>query len=177
MAAVIEEKTIRGLREVALLAFSSIALFFLIALITFSNEDAGWTHSGSMQSISNACGVAGAWIADFVLSIFGLMAYLFPAMILWHGYLVYTQIERQGGKFVLLIRWIGFVATVISGSAIFYLHILRLQVELPGNTGGVIGQEVGDEMLIILGNSGATLLLLAVFLAGVTLFTGLSWIA
>lgn len=177
MSAVIEEKTVRGLREIALLGFFTIALFFFIALVTFSNEDAGWTHSGSIQTISNACGVVGAWVADFVLSIFGLMAYLFPAMILWHGFLVYSKTEKQSATFILVIRWTGFVATVISGSAIFYLHILRLKVELPGSTGGVLGQEIGDSLLIILGNSGATLLLLAVFLAGITLFSGLSWIA
>jgi len=177
MSAVIEEKTIKGLREVALLGFLTVALFFLISLVTFSNEDAGWTHSGSMQLIRNACGVVGAWGADFVLSIFGLMAYLFPTMILWHGYLVYTKAEKQRGKFVLAIRWTGFIATIIAGSAIFDLHILRLQVELPGSTGGILGQEVAEVLLIILGNSGATLLLLAIFLAGITLFTGLSWIA
>ncbi len=177
MSAVIEEKTVKGLREVALLAFSAVALFFLIALVTFSNEDAGWSHSGSMQTISNACGVVGAWVADFVLSIFGLMAYLFPAMILWHGYLVYTQAEKQRGKFILAIRWTGFIATIIAGSAIFYLHVLRLQIELPDSTGGILGHEVGEALLHVLGNSGATLLLLAVFLAGITLFTGLSWVA
>ncbi len=176
MSAVIEEKTIRGLREIALLGFISVALFFLIALFTFSNEDAGWTHSGSMQSINNACGVFGAWIADFVLSIFGLMSYLFPIMLLWNGYLVYTQGEQQGGKLTLSIRWLGFISTIVSGSAIFYMHLLRINVELPGSTGGVLGQEVGNALLIALGNSGATLLLLAVFLGGITLFTGFSWL-
>ncbi len=177
MTGIIEEKTVRGLREVALLGFVTMALFFFIALITFSNEDAGWTHSGSMQSISNACGVVGAWVSDFVLSIFGLMAYLFPVMLLWHGYLIYTHEQWQRGKLILAIRWFGFVATIISGCAIFYLHILRLQVDLPGSTGGILGQEIGGALLIILGNSGATLLFLAIFLAGITLFTGLSWIA
>ncbi len=177
MSAVIEEKAVKGLREVALLGFCTVALFFFIALITFSNEDAGWSHSGSMSIINNACGVVGAWGADFVLSIFGLMAYLFPTMILWHGYLVYTQAEKDNGKLIIAIRWTGFVATLISGSAIFYLHILRLQIDLPGSTGGILGQEVGEVLLLVLGNSGATLLLLALFLAGITLFTGLSWIA
>jgi len=177
MSAVIEEKTIKGLREVALLGFFTVSLFFFIALITFSNEDAGWTHSGSTQTISNACGVVGAWVSDFVLSFFGLMAYLFPTMILWFGYLVYTQAEKQSGKLVVAIRWIGFIATLIAGSTIFDLHILRIAVELPGSTGGIVGQDVGNALLNILGNSGATLLLLAIFLAGITLFTGLSWIA
>ncbi|WP_031433406.1 DNA translocase FtsK [Methylomarinum vadi] len=177
MVAVIEEKTVRGLREVAFLAFISCALFFFIALFTFDHEDAGWTHSGSMQHINNACGVVGAWVADFVLSFFGLMAFLFPVMILWHGYLVYTQAKLKGNKFVLAIRWSGFVATLISGSALFYLHLLRVGLELPGSTGGVLGQEIGDALVIMLGDSGATLLLLAIFLAGITLFTGLSWFA
>jgi DNA segregation ATPase FtsK/SpoIIIE, S-DNA-T family len=175
MVAVIEEKTVRGLREVAFLAFLSCAIFFFIALFTFDHEDAGWTHSGSLQTIGNACGVVGAWVADFVLSFVGLMAYLFPVMILWHGYLVYSQARLKGNKFIFAIRWSGFVATLLSGTALFYLHLLRTPLELPGTTGGVLGQEIGDALVIILGNSGATLLLLAVFLAGITLFTGLSW--
>ena len=67
MSAVMEEKTFRGLREVAVLVFFASALFFLIALVTFSNEDAGWTHSGSSRNVANACGVFGAWLADFSL--------------------------------------------------------------------------------------------------------------
>lgn len=175
MSAVIEEKTVRGLREIALLGFLTVALFLLLSLITYSNEDAGWTHSGSMQSINNACGMAGAWVADFALSIFGLMAYLFPVMVLWLGYLLYTKADKQQGKIILVIRWVGFVATLVAGCAIFSLHVLRMNIDLPGRTGGVLGQEVGDALLLVLGNSGATLLVLAIFLAGITLFTGLSW--
>ncbi|MGR9116296.1 MAG: DNA translocase FtsK [Gammaproteobacteria bacterium] len=176
MSAVMEEKTFRGLREVALLGLSACALFFLISLVTFSNEDAGWTHSGTGQGISNAGGMVGAWLADFSLSVFGLMAYLFPVMIGWHGYLFYTQNRQAGGKLTLVVRWTGFVATLISGTALFYLHLLRTRIDLPGSTGGILGQETGDALLVVFGDSGATLMLLAVLLAGVTLFTGLSWL-
>ena len=55
-----EEKTVRGLREIAVLVFFACGLFFLISLITFNIEDAGWTHSGTLQTISNAGGVFGA---------------------------------------------------------------------------------------------------------------------
>ena len=68
MSAVMEDKTFRGLREIALLSVIAGALFFLISLITFRNDDAGWTHSGSVQTITNAGGVFGAWLADFMLS-------------------------------------------------------------------------------------------------------------
>jgi len=177
MSAVIEEKTVRGLREVALLAFLAVALFFFIALITFNNEDGGWSHSGTGLETVNACGIAGAWLADFSLSIFGLLAYLFPVMISWHGYLVYRCARQSGSRWVILLRWGGFIATIVAGASIFYLHWLRSGIELPGTTGGILGQEVGDALLAAFGNSGSTLLLLAVLLAGVTLFTGISWIA
>lgn len=177
MAAVMEEKTFRGLREVALLGFIAGALFFLISLITFSNEDAGWTHSGSVQTVSNACGVFGAWIADFMLSCFGLVAYLFPVIIFWQGYLVYTQGRQGREKIIFALQWVGAIATIISGAALLNLYLLRIGIELPSNTGGILGQEIGNALLVVFGNSGATLFLLVVLLAGVTLVTGLSWIA
>lgn len=172
-----EEKTFRGLREVALLGFIAGALFFLISLITFSNEDAGWTHSGSVQTVSNACGVFGAWIADFMLSCFGLVAYLFPVIIFWQGYLIYTQGRQGREKMIIALQWIGSIATIISGAALLNLYLLRIGIELPSNTGGILGQETGNALLVVFGNSGATLFLLVVLLAGVTLVTGLSWVA
>ncbi len=177
MAAVMEEKTFRGLREVALLSFIAGALFFLIALITFSNEDAGFTHSGSVRTISNACGVFGAWIADFMLSCFGLVAYLFPVIIFWQGYLIFTQGIRGREKMLIGLQCLGFVATIASSAALLNLYLLRIGVELPSNTGGILGQETGNALLVVLGNSGATLLLLLILLAGVTLLTGVSWLA
>ncbi|MDP1665753.1 MAG: DNA translocase FtsK 4TM domain-containing protein [Methylobacter sp.] len=176
MAAVMEEKTFRGLREVALLGFIAGALFFLISLITFSNEDAGWTHSGSVQTVSNACGVFGAWIADFTLSCFGLVAYLFPVMIFWQGYLIYTQGRQGREKMIIALQWVGSIATIISGAALLNLYLLRIGIELPSNTGGILGQETGNALLVVFGNSGATLFLLVILLAGVTLVTGVSWV-
>ncbi|MCX7100679.1 MAG: DNA translocase FtsK 4TM domain-containing protein [Methylobacter sp.] len=172
-----ERKSFRGLREVALLGFIAGALFFLIALISFSNEDAGWTHSGSVKTVSNACGVFGAWVADFMLSCFGLIAYLFPVILFWQGYLIYTHDREDRDKGLIALQWLGALATIISGSALLNLYLLRIGVELPSNTGGILGQETGNALLVILGNSGATLILLLIFLAGVTLVTGLSWFA
>ncbi|WP_340121481.1 DNA translocase FtsK [Methylobacter svalbardensis] len=177
MAAVMEEKTFRGLREIALLGFIAVALFFLISLITFSNEDAGWTHSGSVQTVSNACGIFGAWLSDVMLSCFGLVAYLFPVIIFWQGYLIYTRGRQGREKIIIALQWIGSIATIISGAALLNLYLLRIAIELPSNTGGILGQETGNALLVTLGNSGATLLLLVVLLAGVTLVTGLSWVA
>ena len=119
MSAVMEEKTFRGLREIAVLGFFAVALFLLISLITFSNEDAGWTHSGTVQKITNTCGVFGAWLADFTLSFFGLMAYLFPFIIFWHGYLLYGKTRPKQQKMTIALQGLGSLAIIISGAALF----------------------------------------------------------
>ena len=176
MSAVMEEKTFRGVREIAVLGFFAVALFLLISLITFSNEDAGWTHSGAVEKVTNGCGVFGAWLADFTLSFFGLIAYLFPVIISWHGYQIYGKSRPSQQKITIALQWLGSIATIVSGAALLYLYVLRVGVELPGSTGGILGQETGDAVLILFGNSGATLFLIVLLLSGITLATDLSWI-
>ncbi|MFA5984184.1 MAG: DNA translocase FtsK 4TM domain-containing protein [Methylococcaceae bacterium] len=176
MAAVMEEKTFRGLREIALLGFFACAVFFLISLVTFSDEDAGFTHSGTMQAITNAGGVAGAWLADFSLSVFGLMAYCFPIMIAWQGYLVFRLGQAPKSTLLVVLEWIGFVAVLVAGAALLDLHLFRVGLELPSSTGGILGQEVGENLRHLLGGSGASLFLFALELAGITLITDFSWL-
>ena len=176
MSAVMEEKTFRGVREIAVLGFFAVALFLLISLITFSNEDAGWTHSGAVEKVTNGCGVFGAWLADFTLSFFGLIAYLFPVIICWHGYQIYGKSRPSQQKITIALQWLGSIATIVSGAALLYLYVLRVGVELPGSTGGILGQETGDAILILFGNSGATLFLIVLLLSGITLATDLSWV-
>jgi S-DNA-T family DNA segregation ATPase FtsK/SpoIIIE len=175
MAAVLEEKTFRSLKEVSVLAFLAGSVYILISLITYNNEDAGWTHSSTILTVTNAGGFIGAWLADFCLSFFGIIAYLFPVAILRHAYL--TGIQSKTGKtsHLVMMHWLGTAIASLAGSALFYLHILRIGVELPGSTGGIIGQEIGDALLVMCGNSGATLLLIAALLTGITLTTQMSW--
>jgi S-DNA-T family DNA segregation ATPase FtsK/SpoIIIE len=174
MSAVMEEKTFRGLREVAVLSFFACALFFLISLVTFSIEDAGWTHSGTSQTVTNACGVIGAWLADISLSFFGLAAYLFPMLIVWHSYMLFKPKKHSREKSV--IRTLGMIACLTSGTALLHLYMLRVRIELPRDSGGILGEETGDIAFNLLGNSGATLFLLVLLLAGITLITEVSWL-
>ena len=176
MAAVMEERSVRGLRETALLGFIVVALFYLISLISFSHEDAGWSHSGTGMAISNAGGMVGAWLADFSFSFFGIVAFSFPLIIFWQGYLFFTNKAVDIAGLMKFMRWFGLVATIVSASTFCYLHILRCQIELPRNSGGIIGQELGEASIITFGNSGATLLLIAVFFSGLTLYTHISWV-
>jgi S-DNA-T family DNA segregation ATPase FtsK/SpoIIIE len=177
MSAIIEKKTIRGLREIGILSFFTGALFLLLALFTFNTSDAAWTHSSELGTITNCCGVLGAWIADVMLSLFGLSSYLFPFMITWHGYLVFAEPRFNEEKLSISLRSLGSLALIISSAALSYLYIYRVGVQLPGTTGGYLGQEIGDKTLVLFGNSGATLFLIMLFLSGLTLTTNLSWLS
>ncbi len=177
MSAIIDKKPIRGLREIGILSFFTGALFLLLALFTFNTGDAAWTHSSELTTITNCCGVLGAWIADVMLSLFGLSAYLFPLIITWHGYLVFAEPRFNEEKLSLSLRSLGSLALIVSSAALSYLYIYRVGVQLPGTTGGYLGQEIGDKTLVLFGNSGATLFLIMLFLSGLTLTTNLSWLS
>jgi S-DNA-T family DNA segregation ATPase FtsK/SpoIIIE len=179
MVAVVEEKSMRGYREIVFLGLSSFALFFLIALITFNLQDPSWNHSTSIKSVHNACGLVGAWLADFMLSYLGVMAYLIPMMIFWYGYLLFTPYDQALTRAQIAVRATGFVATMIAGSAIFFMHFhfLRTKLHLPDSPGGIVGREVGESLVHLLGNSGSILFLQLLFLVGITFLTGLSWFA
>ena len=178
MVAVVEERATRGYREIALLGVTSCALFLLIALLTFNSDDPGWSHSTSYRAIHNACGLFGAWLADVVLSFLGIMAYMLPMLLFWYGYQLY-QPQSQQQQWAVALRWSGLIATLVSGTAIVFLHLsfLRNKLDLPESPGGILGREMGDALEHLLGNSGSTLLLLAMFMTGITLLTGLSWLS
>jgi S-DNA-T family DNA segregation ATPase FtsK/SpoIIIE len=177
MSAMIEKKTIRGLRELGILSFFTGAIFLLFALFTFNTGDAAWTHSSDLGTITNCCGVIGAWIADIMLSLFGLSAYLFPFIITWHGYLIFAEPRFNEEKLSISLRSLGSIALIVSSSALSYLYIYRVGVQLPGTTGGYLGQEIGDKTLVLFGNSGATLFLIMLLLLGLTLTTNISWLS
>ena len=176
MAAVTEEKAFRSLREVAVLVSFTGSLFFLIALVTYNTEDAGWTHSSAVQSVKNAGGVIGAWLADVSFSFFGVIAYVIPFVIIGHAYRAYIRTDVERRKTLIALHWLGSIIAMVSSAAFFYLHVMRVGVELPGNTGGIIGQEIGDSLLRLCGNSGATVLLISAFLTGITILTQMSWL-
>ncbi|MGR8940964.1 MAG: DNA translocase FtsK [Gammaproteobacteria bacterium] len=176
MSAVMEEKTVRGLREIAVLVFFACGLFFLISLATFSLEDAGWTHSGTTKTIANAGGVFGAWLADLSFSFFGLSAYPFPLLFFWAGYRLHKL--REVPKIVpAVLHVLGIIAAIISATALLNLYLLRTGIDLPNSTGGIVGQEIGNTLVVKLGNSGATLFLMVGLLGGITLATKISWLA
>jgi S-DNA-T family DNA segregation ATPase FtsK/SpoIIIE len=169
----------RGLREAGLFLLLAVAAYLLVALSTYDVRDPGWSYSAPVERIRNAGGAVGAFFADITLYLFGYLAYLFPVMIAWGALQVYRWQRREGVIHwgVLGLRLVGFVATVVAGSALATLHFQAVEGAVPLTAGGVLGELVSATLIGSFNFVGATLFTLAVFLAGVTLFTGLSWVA
>ena len=166
------------MREGALIVLSAIAVYLLVSLLTYHNSDPGWSHSGLRGPVSNVGGVAGAWFADVFLYLLGFLAYLFPIMVGYSGWLVFRGRGADGDidYHTLALRWLGFLLTVGAGCGLASLHFDISAGVLPLSAGGILGDLIAAGLSEPFSFVGATLFLLALFLAGMTLFTGLSWL-
>jgi S-DNA-T family DNA segregation ATPase FtsK/SpoIIIE len=168
----------RAAREGTLFIVGALALYLLIALLTYHPGDPGWSYSGPTGEVRNTGGVAGAWFADIALYLFGYMAFLFPVLIAYGGWLATRRTLPDGGVDWphLGLRLVGFVVTMAAGSSLARLHFEHPTLAMPLNAGGVLGDVIGGALVGAFSFFGATLFLLALFLTGVTLATGLSWL-
>ncbi|MDD2814720.1 MAG: DNA translocase FtsK 4TM domain-containing protein [Thiotrichaceae bacterium] len=163
-----------GLREILLIFFCFVALYLLVCLFTYNPLDPGWSHSGTqVAEVKNKGGVAGALFADVFLYLFGYFAYLFPMIVGYVGFLVYhgRHYDIIAEPKSTIIPSIGFILTLSAGCGLAIVHFSSETVF----AGGILGRLVGQSLQSVFSHLGATLLLLAVFLTGVTLLTGLSW--
>ncbi len=157
-----------------------VAAFLWLALIlaTYSREDAGWSYSGSGAPIANKGGVAGAWLADLLLYLFGLSAWWWVA---GGVVLVVAGFRRIGDPELstdhpLSLGALGFAMTLTASAALEALRFYALSATLPLAPGGALGDAIGRGLSRLFGFNGATLLLLALFAAGSSLFFGISWL-
>ncbi|HFD91957.1 MAG TPA: DNA translocase FtsK [Gammaproteobacteria bacterium] len=160
-----------------LLILGAIAIYMLISLLTYNPSDPGWAYSASTNQVTNAGGIVGAWFSSLFLFYFGYLAYLFPVMTLYAGWLIFhgRYQDMQHNLRRLLVRTCGFLLTLITGAGITTLHFTDPSGRLPTNPGGILGDIVATLLVTPFNFLGATLFLLALFLTGISLFTGLSW--
>ncbi|WNL48257.1 DNA translocase FtsK 4TM domain-containing protein [Dyella sp. BiH032] len=165
----------RRLREAGALLLLPLALYLLVCLFSYNDQDPSWGHASTVEHARNFGGEVGANIANLLRYIFGLVAYCFPLLLLGLG----VQVLRNRGVRTVQpwepsLRLIGSVFFFITAPALLYLKFPAEPV-LPQGVGGIIGMWVGRGLLHAFGDTGAPLLLLAIFLIAVTLATGLSW--
>jgi S-DNA-T family DNA segregation ATPase FtsK/SpoIIIE len=166
-----------AVREAAFWVLGAIALIMLVALLSYDPQDPGFSHTGNGAPVRNQIGAVGAWFADIAFGLFGGPALLFPAMFLLAGWIVFSARSSPGpvDRQILVTRLSGFALTLATSCALATLHFGAHG--LPQTAGGAFGELLGNGIAAGLGSLGATLLLLASWLAGVSLFTGLSWLA
>ena len=168
----------RGSREGALLVSSAAAIYLLVSIASYHPGDPGWSNAAHVDRIANQGGVVGAWIADMLLYLFGFMAWLFPVMIGYAGWLVYRGLRLAPDELDVhhaTIRAAGCVMAVCAGCGLATLHY-HGSATFPVDAGGIVGAVMGSGLAEVVNPVGGTLFLLALFLTGFTLFTGLSWL-
>jgi len=167
----------RGLRESALWIFGALALILFVALASYDPSDAAFSSTGQQGPVANLIGPIGAWLSDLFFVLFGAPAYLFPVMLAGAGWALYRDRgDRQpSSRRSLGLRGLGFALALATSCGLATLHYAG--GSLPSSAGGVLGALVGDGLASVMSFLGATLLLLAVWLASVSLFTGISWLA
>jgi DNA segregation ATPase FtsK/SpoIIIE, S-DNA-T family len=167
---------IRSLREGALWIFGALALILLVALLSYDRNDPSFQTTGEAGPVNNLIGPVGAHVAGLLVLLFGRPAYLFPVMVGLAGWLLFAgrDPKEQPSRASVWLRFAGFIATLLTSCGLATLHFAT--TSYPSSAGGVIGEVVGAGLVAGMGFLGATLLLLAVWLAGVSLFSGLSWI-
>ncbi len=167
----------RVLREAGALLLFPIALYVLVCLLTHNRDDPSWSHSGPDLGVHNWGGVVGAYLSDALLWFFGLMAYAFPLLLAALALNVLRERARgERSSLEPTLRLIGFVTFIATGAALAALRLGQAQ-DLAAGYGGILGRLIGAPLEHGFGMPGATLLLFAAFLVGVTLATGLSWFA
>ncbi len=167
-----EGTLVRRLAESAFLGTLVLALYLLLALLTHDPGDPGWSRAAASDRVANLGGQFGAWISDLCLVLFGYMAYVAPLLIGLAG----VRILRERAEPASLAEWGvrtgGLLLIVLAGCILLDMQV-RGALE---DGGGVIGDWLAGPMTRSMGFTGAALINLTILLAGITLFTGLSWI-
>jgi len=167
----------RGLREGPATPLAVVALVLLVALLSYNGNDNGFTSRGASQVIHNRVGPIGAWLASWLLFVLGRPAYLLPVMLgvaAWRLARAHGSSERQSHLNVA-IRSAGFVVVLVSSCALAGLHWSAAGLPPGAGAGGVVGNASGEWLKSGLDLLGATLLLLAAWMAGAAVAFGVSW--
>lgn len=164
------------LREGAFIALVAVFVYLTLALASYDPADPGWSRSGDGLGVSNAGGPVGAWLADVMYALFGVMAWLFPTLILFRAWRLFRDRYLATGLdgVLMALRMTGFLLIMISSTGLAALS--GQGSDLPFGAGGIIGSTCGEAAVEALSLVGSRLVLLAVFLFGITVFTDLSWL-
>jgi len=167
------------LRESRWFVLIAAAAYVALVLGTFDRADPGWSHSAARPEIHNAGGRAGAWLADLLLYLFGVSAYWWVLLLVYAVVWGYRRLDGSSisDRRPFLIALAGFAVLLAASSGVEALRFYTLRAALPLAPGGMLGAELARHLGAALGFTGATLILLTLAAVGLSLFTGVSWLA
>lgn len=172
------------LREGLFLVSVACAVFLLVSLLSYHNNDPGWSSTGLGHKVVNWGGRVGAWLADIFLSLFGIVAYLFPFLIVLSSWLG-IQASEANSKFSSagnnkksrewIFKSLGWFLLIASSCALTSFY-LQNKSHLPADAGGIVGDLLGRGATQLFNRAGSTLIFVTTLLCGITFVTGLSWL-
>ncbi|HCQ2768518.1 TPA: DNA translocase FtsK [Escherichia coli] len=165
----------RRLLEALLILIVLFAVWLMAALLSFNPSDPSWSQTAWHEPIHNLGGMPGAWLADTLFFIFGVMAYTIPVIIVggcWFAWR-HQSSDEYIDYFVVSLRIIGVLALILTSCGLAAINADDIWYFA---SGGVIGSLLSTTLQPLLHSSGGTIALLCVWAAGLTLFTGWSWV-
>lgn len=165
----------RRLLEALLILIVLFAVWLMAALLSFNPSDPSWSQTAWHEPIHNLGGMPGAWLADTLFFIFGVMAYTIPVIIVggcWFAWR-HQSSDEYIDYFAVSLRIIGVLALILTSCGLVAINADDIWYFA---SGGVIGSLLSTTLQPLLHSSGGTIALLCVWAAGLTLFTGWSWV-
>ncbi|WJV65336.1 DNA translocase FtsK 4TM domain-containing protein [Pectobacteriaceae bacterium CE70] len=165
----------RRVLEAILIVVVLFAIYLAIALLSFSPSDPSWSQTAWHEPIHNLGGGVGAWLADTLFFVFGVLAYAIPPVMVSLCWVIYRQRDQRYtiDYFTFSLRLIGTLALILTSCGLAALNTDDLYYFA---SGGVLGSLLSSSMIPHFNSIGSTVILLCVWAAGLTLFTGWSWL-
>ena len=175
----------RFAHEILLLLGAGVILFVTVALWSYHPQDPAWSTSGSGEAVRNGLGRWGAWVADLAYFLLGFSAWWcvaagfrvwLVALARWlRGSHSSYPLDKTPWQRSLWVFWLGLMVLLLSSSALEWSRLYRMEAELPGHSGGVLGYLIGSAAESGLGFNGAALLGIVMAVVGVSMVFRFSW--
>jgi len=159
--------------EIILVFIEATSIYLFISLSSFSSRDSSWHNKGFSDVVFlNEGGKVGSYLSDLLLSFLGATSFSFVFIISLLGFILIKSSPLKFNK----INFLGFVSLFVSLMIILSLYPLKLTLDLPRNSGGIIGEELGGILVYYFGYTGGTMISGLTFIIGLTLMLNFSWL-
>ena len=168
------------LREGYIFGLFTLSVTLFLSLISYSNDDRSFHVINSSESVANLLCSAGAYTSDILFAVFGITAFLLPLLLAIKSFQLFmSPSQKVYGSMDILVIWlrvIGFILLLVSATTFVNIHYGDFKSDYPSGLGGYIGVFLGEHVVSVFGYIGGTILLIFIFMFGLTVFADISWV-